>query len=266
MTRSRKSKSLTVIQECAYIKEVLKHCTYNSIVCFDVDNTLLRPTKVEDLGSDQWFRKVLQVAFKKIPNRPHALKSTITLHENIQRHIDVKPVEPDTAHIIKLLQDLNLNTLIITARSYKMGDVTIDQLNQIGIDLPYTCPKNDVIQFSVDGKKILFRNGVLFCDGANKGLCLVGLIKRMMINCGNVVMLDDTRENLEKMSSAVLGAGHDFCGLRYNQLDDRVTRFDLKRANMKLSSYRLFFSASVTNIIDDFGLSEENKKPIRTVS
>lgn len=262
MTKARHGNSNQEIHECANFRNVLKYCTYDSIIAFDIDNTILRPTKVEDLGSDQWFRKILQRAFEKIPQRPHALKSAIKLHQNVQKLITVKPVEPEIPKIIKILQDLKLTAIVVTARKYSFSEVTVKQLNDAGIN--FSQDKNEKpFAFWMKGKRVVYRQGVLFCDGVNKGLCLAEYLKRKHSDTNNIVMLDDSMDNLENVRDVMHSTNNNFFGLRYNHLDDRVSRFDLKRANVKLSDYSLFFSKSVANIVRDFDLEEKSDESVQ---
>src|SRR3990167_7078041 len=229
MPNSRQRTTKQEIRECTNFRNVLKYCTYDSVIAIDIDNTILRPTKVEDLGSDQWFRKILQRAFEKIPQRPHALNSAIKLHQHVQKLITVKPVEADTPNIVKILQDLKLTTLVVTARKYSFSDVTFKQLNDAGIS--FSQDKNEKpFAFWMNGKRVVYRHGVLFCDGVNKGSCLAEYLQRKQRASKDIVMLDDSRDNLENVLEVMRVKNYNFHGLRYNHLDDRVSRFDLKRA------------------------------------
>lgn len=262
MAKSRHGIARQEISECSNFRNVLKYCTYDSVIAIDIDNTILRPTKVEDLGSDQWFRKILQRAFEKIPQRPHALNSAIKLHQNVQKLITVKPVEADTPNIIKILQDLKLTTLVVTARKYSFSEVTFKQLNDAG--LSFSQDKNEKpFAFWMNGKRVAYRNGVLFCDGVDKGLCLVEYLKRKRHVSREIVMLDDSIDNLENVRKVMQSENYNFHGLRYNHLDERVSKFDLKRANVKLSDYSLFFSKSVANIVKDFDLEEHQNASVQ---
>lgn len=262
MTKGRRRNSSQEIQECVNFRNVLKHCTYNSIIAFDIDNTILRPTKVEDLGSDQWFKKILQRESEKNPQRPQTLQSAIKLHQHIQKLITVKPVEPEIPRIIKILQDLKLTTLIVTARKYSFADVTFRQLNDAGMNFSQD-EHEESFEFTMNGRRVVYSQGVLFCDGANKGLCLIEYLKRKLSAVSDVVMLDDSMDNLENVREVMRANNFNFHGLRYSQLDDRVSRFDLQRANAKLSDYSLFFSKSVANIVKEFDLDDRKTASVQ---
>jgi hypothetical protein len=264
MSNSRLSGTASTIEECETIRHILKYCSYNSALVFDLDNTIFRPTREEDLGSDQWFQKALQRAMQIFPQRPQALKSAVTINDNLQKHIKVKPVEPHTQRIVQMLNDLGLLTIAVTARSAGLAETTLKQLHDIDVRFTKDATAHDPVEFYVQGRKVYYVNNVMFCDGANKGACFAELIKRKLISCGGVVMLDDVKKNLVDMMEAVHPLGKDFYGLRYNHLDQRVTQFDFKRANVKLSSVSLFFSQSVVQILDELeleGYSAEAKLP-----
>ncbi len=107
----------SVIEECGLIRQILQYCTYDTTFVFDLDNTILRPTREEDLGSDQCFIELLELACKKMLERPRALKSVLALNSVIQSHIKVKAVEPETPDILRKLQDLDMTTIAVTARA-----------------------------------------------------------------------------------------------------------------------------------------------------
>jgi hypothetical protein len=264
MSSARLSTTHVSIQECASSRDILKHCTYNTTVLFDLDNTILRPTRVHDLGSDQWYRKMYERALEKIKQRAHALNSAIALNSHIQKHIQVKSVEAGTPRIIHMLQDVHLTTLAVTARGYDMAETTLQQLRKIGV--AFSDNLGGSFSFQIEEKTIFYKNGVLFCDGVNKGLCLAAFLHLQHVQCGRVVMMDDVEENLLKVGDVLRTGRFEFHGLRYNHLDARVASFDFKRANVKLSTVSSLFSTSVKNIIESLELdgyqSELKEKPV----
>lgn len=46
------------IIETTYISEVVKHLSPDTLIIFDIDNTLMEP--VQEMGSDQWFRNQIE--------------------------------------------------------------------------------------------------------------------------------------------------------------------------------------------------------------
>lgn len=247
----------SVIEECGLIRQVFQYCTFDTTFLVDIDNTVTRPTHEEDVGSDQWFREVLAHAFEQIPERPHAMKSILTLNSAIQSVIKIKAVEPDTCSTLSKFQDLNMTTIAVTARGVEVIDATLLQLSQINVR--FAKQDTEALTFVLEGRVVTFVNNILFCNGLDKGLCLAALNEMQSVISRHVVMLDDVAKNLENVKREMTKLGVQFVGLRYNHLDQRVTRFELERANVKLLTLKSIFSRSVANIIDSLKLSTEDK-------
>ncbi len=260
-TTNHAFRSTSFIHECQQFRELLKHCTKDSLVALDLDNSTLRPTHVEDLGSDQWFRQVLRRAQEKSNSPNEAILNAVKLNNSVLALIPVKAVEPETANIVDSLQKQGTPVIAVTARRFDTAEATAKQLDNINIHFTNFAREIEIeIRLeTAPEKRIIFKNGVLYCDGSNKGECLLELIKILRLAIDKIVMLDDSEKNLVLAKAAMEAKEVTFIGLRYNVLDERAAGHVFQRSNKKLSEVSSLFSRSVVHIIETLALTDEQK-------
>lgn len=245
------------IHESVSVTDVLKFCSYNSLVAFDLDNTVIRPTHVEDLGSDQWFANLFQYAIEVLSDPEQARLLTLALTDYIQGLIDVKPVDANTPEIIKRLQDIKIPVLGLTGRGIGIANTTFDQLHKINVSFTKYSPgikmKLNVPEYP--NREVYYQDGIIFCDGADKGKCLIEFFKQQKLKY-NVVMMDDVKKNLLHVKEAVTQFGASFFGLRYGKADERVSRYKMDRSVMRLFSMTDRFSSVEKEIITKLRLEQ----------
>ncbi len=253
-----------LIVESNEIRDILEYCSFDTLGAFDLDNTLITPTHTKGLGSDKWFSMLLMHAFTVIPDRDLARKLTVQLSDYVQDIIKFKPVEDRTAKILKLLSDVGLPIMGLTARHVKSSEMTERQLQSAGIS--FSQPDNEVdslvkqsthsesksvqlhgevvkLSKSSDGvvqldigdptRKPCYKNGILYCDGADKGKCLAAFLAYLGVQY-SVVMADDAKHNLECILKEAIAEEFSFIGLRYGRTDKLVEKFSMPAAMEKM--------------------------------
>lgn len=216
------------------IREILKHCTYNSWVILDLDNTVFR--SLQDLGSDQWYTRFFEYATAQItPDKDEAFILVITVYDAVQHHVSQIPVELEIVEIIRRLQDIGVPVLGLTARSSRISQRTLQQLCENGIDFS-RCWGNYHFNLAPEGNYTpVFHDGVIFCNSLNKGKCLKSFSASTGLYPRAVVMADDKEKNLHAVKAAQEETGGSFVGIRYGRLDDEVAALDLRKATIELS-------------------------------
>ncbi|MCF7799542.1 DUF2608 domain-containing protein [Candidatus Babeliales bacterium] len=121
----------------------------------------------------------------------------------------VKPVEKETIDLINKLKNLNIKTLIFTARPWKSRQITLKQLNSLGIDITKNCIYDKAVINRRDKKELKFgyTNGVLFSmpsifsdDKVNKGKILIAFFNQIDYKpAGKVVFIDDKKHNISSV-------------------------------------------------------------------
>lgn len=226
--RDQKTVPQYKIEETADIKSILHSCSYNSFAVFDLDNTVFESTR--ELGSHQWFVNLCEHAFKVITDKVQAINVALELYHLVQHHTQVQPVQENTVKIIKLLQDINIPVIALTARGSEIITPTLRQLNHIGIDFSrnWEIFNNRTIELSNDA--VVFHQGIIFCSGRNKGKSFddffTHLSKYEKCFPEHVVMAEDTLKHLISVEETVKSHGASFTGLRYNNLDKKAEDFN----------------------------------------
>ncbi len=253
-----------LIVESNEIRDILDYCSFDTLGTFDLDNTLITPSHTKGLGSDKWFSMLLTHAFTVIPDRDLARKLTVELSDYVLDIIKFKPVEDRTAKILKLLSDVGLPIMGLTARHVKSSEMTERQLQSAGIS--FSQPGNEVdlllkkssnlgvksvklhgevvtLSKSIDGvveldigdptRKPCYKNGILYCDGADKGKCLAAFLAYLGVQY-SVVMADDAKHNLECILKEAVAEEFSFIGLRYGRTDKLVEQFSMPAAMEKM--------------------------------
>lgn len=237
------------IYEITHIRDLLKECHYNTCLVFDLDNTVMESS--QELGSDQWFVNLHQYVCQSIPDQNEAVNLVLSVYHAVQHHTKMQAVEQSVARIIHLLQEIRIPVLALTARGKHIAQPTLQQLNSIGIDFSAHWPKNKLDLILQNNKEVQFDQGVLFCEGENKGECLKTLFKTTQFFPQQVTMIDDKEKHLHRTRQAVEEYGGKFVGLRYSYLDDKVKAFDLGKSMQQLSANKHLFSPCIQQAVDE---------------
>ncbi len=239
---------LSVIKQIKSVKESLsffKHDTHQTmLLVLDLDNTTMQSSK--DLGGDQWFNAILAHVTKHVGNFEVALESVLLVYNAVQHHIKSEAVEPGIVYIIRALQALGVPVLGLTARNLRILEPTLRQLHDIGIDF-----SKNLVQPEVYDR---YAQGIIFCDGANKGDALAAFLSRVEHSLTHVVMLDDKESHLKHVAVAMKKLNIQFTGLRYGFLDAKVEDFKMHEANVQLAHLIEYLPPSIKKQIEGFQL------------
>lgn len=251
-----------VIYECPNIQDVLKYCFRERIIfVFDLDNTIIRPIRSKDLGSDQWFEKLLEHIQKVFPNDNDAFELALTLRNAIHKNIKVGAVESDTIAIIHLLQKCHIPVIALTSRGPNIIDTTEKQMREIKINFSkHGEPENSYPLLASGHQTAMYQNGIIYCDGMNKGIVLREYLKRAPLP-KDIVVVDDSKKNLVRIQQETQSVASRITGLRYGYLDSKMSHFDFGKANEYLLKIRSSFSDSENEAIDKLNLYLTKTQP-----
>lgn len=249
------------ISEIKSIYDVLLHHLENSIILFDLDNTLVRPARAQDLGSDQFYTTLHQHISDVLGDPELARLYCVAICDFLQNIIDAKPVESDAAHVINMLKSKDLLVLGLTARSISIEDATLKQLRQAGVDLSNPIYKTFKLNIENSSRNVWYKNGVIYCDGANKGKCFTEFLKETGLKCASIIVIDDTKKNLIHIQEAAEKLEIPYVGLRYGAMDERVSRFEMSRSLTQLLKIQGLglFTPEVNNIVNKLKSEETDK-------
>lgn len=219
------------IIEAKNMRELLSYLEPGTLIIFDIDNTLIEPT--QELGNDQWFHYRLKSQTDNGMKPETALKHVVAEWHAIQAVTEVKFVEPETEVIIDDLQKKCWTIIGLTTRALGISDTTIEQLASLDINLSVTAPyKEDV--FFYNGLPVLYRKGILFTGGSNKGKALEKFLHAIRYSPKNIVFINDKEAQLTEVDEIwKKKKGTFFTGLRYGYLDEKVKLFQPEVAEIQ---------------------------------
>jgi len=234
---SRKS----LIQELKSINETSTHCTDNSTAIFDLDNVVIEST--QELGSDQWFVKLLNYACEIIVDQDEAITTVLTIYHAVQHHAEMQAVEREVSQLIKELQEKPLPVIGLTARGTPIMDRTLAQLKKLDIDFSKHHAEK-YLEFSINeiSPKVAYKDGIIFCNGNDKGICLAKFFQIIEYTPEHLVMIDDKEKHLVSVNARVTC---DFVGLRYSYLDQKAKTIDMHKAETQLTELEPQLDAQV---------------------
>lgn len=201
-----------------------------TLIILDIDNTLAQTIKL--IGSDQWVAHEMKKRIDEGLTPREAWLAIKDLYVAIQHAIDLIAVEEITPAIIKELQTRGIIVIAVTARLPEIADRTIEQLKQIGIDLTHAPLWHEELLSNSD-LIYHYKNGIIFCDGNDKGHVLEAILQRIGHEPKKVIAVDDREKNLHAIKK-IFESHIDFIGIRYSKLDKKIAAFDASQAEQEL--------------------------------
>jgi hypothetical protein len=225
------SSALTAkIIETEHFRDILDHVNEDTLVIFDIDDTLFVPKQT--LGTDVWFWHRHKEYQAKGLSYEAALEKTLAEWEAIRHLTEVKVVEEGTDAIVESIQNQNIRTMGLTVQGLALATRTVIQLKSLNIDLSRTAPCDHDLYFNNTDPQtgenrhgVLYRQGVMFTSGTSKRTALFRLLDLVDNHPKRIVMIDDKVKYLEDVESGAAVYGIEFIGLRYSFSDERVTSF-----------------------------------------
>lgn len=200
------------VEKSTNIKHILASAKPGSLAILDIDDTVGRVG--QSIGLDAWFRYRIQQYALEGHNESQALLNAIELYNRVQkastRMVCVDP-ENDIAALIQQLKDRGVKVMGLTARNRELTDKTIELLHTLGVTFSDDVLKDAV--FFMDGKLIEIKNGIIFSDGANKGLCLKEVVENGYFRTDfnsftDVSFTDDSARNCDYVSLSLVKLGY----------------------------------------------------------
>lgn len=206
------------------------------LVVFDLDNTLLAMNT--ELGSDQWYnwQKSLQDRPGCVPERvPELLKAQGAAYFAGS----MRPTQPDTAAIVRKLQDEEFRVIVLTSRGLDFRLATFRELRRNELDFSqHAIPVDEDTRFSSltyfpegSSRAVLYEDGVFMVAGQHKGKMLESLLKRLEWTWPDaVVVMDDSEHKVTDLQSTLGLLDIPYRLFRYSGEDARVAAFNGEQA------------------------------------
>lgn len=218
------------IIEVTDIVDIVPYAQENSLVLFDIDDTLIDYSI--SLGTGPWrkyLRKKIEENKDRYAQHEYPVIDLVTYY--ILNRVPVKPVEESIPNLIHELQNQCIPAFAFTARGRtewyttqieNIDFLTKEQLMSIGIDFETT-----VIPFELQGlDPACFMDGIIFASHIEKGLLLEKLLIERAYHPSAIIFVDDKMKNVQSMEAAAESLGVPFIGFWYKRAELNNEDFD----------------------------------------
>jgi len=237
--------------EILRMSDIVEHIDADTLVIFDLDNTLIQPKQM--LGSNQWYDFIVGRFLAGGLELNVAIDAALKDWNAVQLKTEVLAVENTTPKIIAAIQAKGNKILGLTARPMDLAAASKAQLQSVGIDLSLTpVSKKD---FWLDKpRELLFSSGVLFVGAkSNKGEELVVLLKKLDLKPKRIVFVDDKVSHIKNVGNSVSKTPIEYLGFRYAAADEYVAAFSGKIADIQHFRFRFDGKLLADNEIKELG-------------
>lgn len=181
------------MKEIKYLHELLKLISVNyskNILVLDIDNTILKTET--SLGSDQWYSWQSQLIISNdnsaVADNQQQLNQIIN---HMYSYLNYELCESETPKTLSKFRQNNFEIILLTARGDQGHQHLISSLQKLHIS-KYL---NNHF-FSFDSKNSTFKEGILYCNGGNKGVILRNFFEQNNYYPEQILFIDDKLKNL----------------------------------------------------------------------
>lgn len=213
----------------------------STLVVFDIDDTLL--TATEFFGSDKWYdwQRGRALSPNGQPLATAEVDKVSCLFDTLGITYEIATNRPTQENMASLVNQVNNDLLMLTARSGNYRAATIRELSSNGLDFSdKALTPTDVgyhYNFTHGGRSanISYVDGVFMVQGMDKGVLLLDLLARVGRTYEAVVFVDDKTHNINNMANALQKANIDFYGFQYVKIDKTVSLEEVTQAQAAAS-------------------------------
>jgi len=219
------------MRETADLRTLEPEVTATTLVCFDLDNTLIRTEQM--LASDQWWDDLIYgFVAGGMPERD-AVRKAFEIWFPIEKQSRFIPVQPDGPDIVRGFQDKKIMVMGLTARPLMLAATTVTHLASINIDLRKSQPISEQLEIKLLHDTANYQNGILFVGASSKGDALKGFLDKTGLRPEKIVFADDKQQHITTMEQ-VFGKGPiPYIGFRYGGADAWVKKYDRRIADIQ---------------------------------
>jgi len=212
------------IIESDNLEDVYKYVDQDSLVVFDIDNTIA----IVSMGIEPWVKHKTDKLVKKGLNRKEAFHFVLSMFFLISKFTTLLPTE-NSPEVICNLQKKVIPVIALTKRGFPVCKPTVKGLKDIGIDLSH----NGLLEKDLDlavthiGK---FSHGIIFAGSNDKGKMLFLFFKKINYAPKKIVFVDDGMHQVESVQKACKEHKIPFVGMRFSLMDKMKKEFRLPEA------------------------------------
>lgn len=237
-------------------EETLETIDQQSLVLFDVDETLLIP---KDLILNPYAREAWNEYAKETIENPEIVPpgkyDDAYFFGQVLSKIEYKVVDPKVVGIVRSLQRRNIKTIAFTRMPVgplgvipSMEDWRIGHLKKHQFDFSPAFPQFPEIKINVlsTGISSLFKQGMLCANKQDKGPVFTAFLDAIQWKPLHVVFIDNRLDYLKSVEIALEGTGIEFIGFHYRDVENRP-----RVVNEQLAKFQLRHLAETGEWLSD---------------
>jgi phosphoserine phosphatase len=217
------------IVEIQSLQQILPYITKDSLVIFDIDNTLIEPYQM--LGSDEWFSDIISQSREAGAQMKGALKIAAEKWATVHLHIPMKPVEPSTPELVQKIQAQGNVVMGLTARTDFLAVRTVEQLKSAGIDLLINPVTYQNYQIDAETGVTHFSGIVFVGTEVQKGDALAIFLAINQLTPKHLIFVDDKIKNAESVEHFAQSTSIDHVVFRYSANDHKPLEYNRTTAD-----------------------------------
>jgi hypothetical protein len=216
------------IIESNQISDVLEHVTDDSLVVFDLDDTLVVADNESGLGTSRWFEAAVYKDCKENGvSIQEAIDRFMPSWFAIHNRIGLRPVEKKTVEVVEVLQKRKVAIMGLTVRGIPMAKRTEVQLQEAGFSIGQRAIHKETCDVILNDKKYgHFHAGVMFLEeGATKGEVLFAFLEKIKYHSTSIVFVDDHQRHIKSVADHAKQKGVSLVAVRYGAEDTNKLQF-----------------------------------------
>jgi hypothetical protein len=224
-----------VIFESNTIADILPHIEPDTLVVFDLDDTIFRTPSM--LGNDAWFSYQVQQKLAQGKTYNEATQEILPLYLVIQFCAKLELVDPLTPQFITDLHNKDIKIMALSTRSLGLVDYTKKELTRLGVCFSEHNPYQHDLKLGLT-HAARYTDGILFGANNKKGELLMQFLDIIAYQPKKIIFVNDKHSHLETVEHQVESRGITFVGLRYSAEDARKAAFDPVVADQLLEEFK----------------------------
>lgn len=223
------------IREIHEMKEILPVITKNTLVLFDMDDTVTDSTIM--LGTGVWRKSLRDNHSQHVEMLKHVglLDRKDEMHDKmthfVATQVPVKPVEADLPQIVEKIQAQKIPVYIFTARGKSkwystdisgIDSLTDKQLAQAGFNFGASVLPPEWENLD----PVIYANGVLYTSPLKKEAFLKNLLESSGYRPEMIVFIDGKKDQLESVEKVAEELGIPYIGFWYTRANRKHQNFN----------------------------------------
>lgn len=251
------SQGFAKISELGSYKDLdLSTIDQNTLVIFDIDNTLLRQDSM--IGTHQWGDYIRERSLRRGLSPQEAGDAQHKAFGSVQGKVSAVPLEEDEIrYILAYLQKFKISHFALTARNPALKNETLQQLKIFS----HNFEKGFPAQKDPSALNPHLDQGVIFSGTTPKGELLKKILNNSDRKFSKIIFVDDRKYNLDSIETNLANSGIELVSLRYGGADQYVRDFNPQVADLVYSYFLetglLISDSSASRFIGDLKLLAE---------